>query len=358
MAGANDNYGALITEDRYCPRCRYSLKGLAVGGVCPECGTTIVLPREGTRRKGEGPLADAPKAYLHILILASVGAGGGACLVLVTAMPFWSARFDPLSIGAIRLGAGVLWLASLAIMMRPRPTNLAQAERPRDELAPLRIVVLATQVFLVLAPASLVLGAASGVDALAEVSPIFFWIGMLGWPATGWYLGTIADWGNDFPLATRLKGSAWTIGAGYILVGVVWGIGWLDPGAGSFLSYIAFACVGFWLIARGVMVIGTFQIGGMVQWAMRNNERSLERDRTITERSREREAKRARAAGALGVPGPDPELLRSIEEANRHEPAQAAGTTDQEERPRPQASRFMHRIERGADSDPYAIEDG
>ena len=57
--------GEVITEDRLCRKCNYSLKGLHAGGMCPECGTPI--PRPKPRVLGGDNLSDAPVGYLRTL---------------------------------------------------------------------------------------------------------------------------------------------------------------------------------------------------------------------------------------------------------------------------------------------------
>ncbi len=352
-SGERGTFGALITENRYCTSCQYNLKGLTVGGVCPECGTTIVVFEHRGSRTGDLPLPEAPRLYLNLLTLASVVAGATACVILASSMPFWSAQFGAAEMEAVRVGAAALWFGALLVTMRPRPTSAPEGEREPDPLSLLKIGVIATQVLLLLGAVVGLAGELAGIDRLAGPASGLFWLGMLGWPAVAWHFGTIADWGNDFTLATRLKGASWTLAAGFLIVGAVWAVGWLDSGAGTFLRWIAYAMFGFWVIALLAMIAGIFQTGSMVQWAIKNNNRAIERDRVFAERAQERERKRAEKDPGAPIPGPDPELLRSIEEANRHPHAEPQAPDED----RPQSSPSMHRIRKSGDADPYAIED-
>ena len=61
--------GATLTDDRPCLQCGYSLKGLKISGVCPECGREVIRSLQGNL------LVHSSSAFVRRLV-------GGATLVL------------------------------------------------------------------------------------------------------------------------------------------------------------------------------------------------------------------------------------------------------------------------------------
>lgn len=88
-AGAGPMAGAgMVSEERYCIKCGYSLIGLPVVGGCPECGTAVEISlREPT-------LATASREYLETIGrgLALVLNGILLMVVVSAAAMFWGTR--------------------------------------------------------------------------------------------------------------------------------------------------------------------------------------------------------------------------------------------------------------------------
>ena len=68
-----------IESDRPCAGCGYNLKGLFVGGVCPECGRPISVPK---KRMLDDTLVDAPRAFLLRFAVAASAAFVVLCIVI------------------------------------------------------------------------------------------------------------------------------------------------------------------------------------------------------------------------------------------------------------------------------------
>jgi hypothetical protein len=60
---------AIVAEDRPCLRCGYNVRGLRVGGRCPECGTALGV---GGRPRGAAAINDAPVEHLNSLRTGSL----------------------------------------------------------------------------------------------------------------------------------------------------------------------------------------------------------------------------------------------------------------------------------------------
>ena len=71
----------VVTEAMPCRKCGYDLRGLRFGSKCPECGQVITR----LTRRAESMLGDAPRAYLHRLMVGFVlmGVGGAGYWMLL-----------------------------------------------------------------------------------------------------------------------------------------------------------------------------------------------------------------------------------------------------------------------------------
>jgi hypothetical protein len=117
---------SVIMEPRPCRHCGYDLKGLRVGGKCPECGEPI-RARKKSFGPREGTMSDAPPAYVKRVGLGFTLMSVGIILSLV-GVPLGC--FVPYGLlGAILLGS-LFWIAGAWIITGPRPAEFREVHNP------------------------------------------------------------------------------------------------------------------------------------------------------------------------------------------------------------------------------------
>lgn len=315
-----------IEQDKPCPKCGYNLKGLTVGGVCPECGRAISVPQ---KRMLEDTLIDAPRAYLHrFAISLSVAFLGLAMSVLgiftIVSSAVVKGVFGFYQLGGIgmnmivpsipdRLFAVVflvgaaMWAGGLLVATLPRPTPVDAQDSRKREWMRLRVGVGVTQaawfvaavlafLLVYLAPQQPAPGAGPSVSPSAWMGPVagvalFFTLtGIVGLIPTAVLLARFADWVPDTDLGWRMRTSAWSIavfGTLLVLTGVT------PPGLPSFAGLIPFLLwisVGFvWAFFIIGLLVQFWSIGQLASagWAAKENHRIREeRDQRMLEKMR------------------------------------------------------------------------
>ncbi len=118
--------GDTLPDDAACSHCKYSLRGLRAGGRRPECGTPIAFRRR--RHRLDDHLTDAFPSYLKTLAVGCWLMFGGA-LVTGACLMLARATFNPYPAAAAGV-SGLFWWAGVWIVTRPRQT----AAVPRAEL--------------------------------------------------------------------------------------------------------------------------------------------------------------------------------------------------------------------------------
>jgi hypothetical protein len=341
-SGAIKGIPMLVEQDRPCPACGYNLKGLAVGGVCPECGRAIAL----AAKKGESDtLVDAPRHYLHRFATSLTVAFLGLSLNLLGLFTVvgiiaingvlvfyrlggpkklawgvnWQIRTPSNTLIGIAflIGAGI-WLGGLLVATLPRPTPPAAPESRSEEWKRLRLAVWILEAgWLACAAIILILALAAPTPlpvTAAGVAPVMpAWVGiasslallaafagLVGLLPTAILLGRYADWIPDTELGWRLRTSAWSIGVFGTLILVT---GVTPPGLPSFAGLIPFALwlsIGFiWLFflaGLGVLFLSIAQMAKTSWDAVENHRHREEKDQRMLEKMRrEREEQDRRA---------------------------------------------------------------
>lgn len=329
-----------IDFDRPCAGCGYNLKGLFVGGVCPECGRPIAVPK---KRMLDDTLVDAPRDFLvrfaSALTLAFIGLAlsvfGFFTIVATTVvngvLGFYriGGHNSTLSPGrgivvpsapdkayaiAFLLGAA-MWSTGLFIATLPRPTPPDSQENRRAEWKRLRIASNAVQTSWLLAAtlgATVIFATPAtgyGPQPPAWIGPamiaaiLAIIVGVAGLVPTSVLLARYADWVPDNELSWRLRTSAWSIavfGTLIVLTGIT------PPGLPSFAGFIAFflwlGLAVFWLGFLGGLGVQFWSIGQLAAagWAAKTNHQIREeRDRRMLEKMQREKEEADRRADAL-----------------------------------------------------------
>lgn len=333
--GAIKGLPTIIGHDRPCPGCGYNLIGLAVGGVCPECGRPIT----SVVRKGlDDTLIDAPRPYLKRFASALTAGFIGLALnvlglftalslaVVNSVFGFYGTvgpngavgpqlriptPSDGLFAAAFVLGSA-LWLAGLIVATLPRPTPPSAPESREREWSRMRVAAWLTQgawpfasiVILILAlaaPAPAPGGSMPAwVAALATLALAATLVAIGGLVPAAILLARYADWIPDTDLGWRMRTSAWSIGVFGSLILLT---GVTPPGLPSFAGLIPFVLwmsLGFlWLFFLAGLAVLFWSIAQMAKtaWdAVANHAQREERDKRMLERMRqEREDQQRRA---------------------------------------------------------------
>jgi len=304
---------ATIEHDRPCAVCSYNLRGLDIGGRCPECGTPIRTPAGSLDRLG-----DAPLSYLSVLAIGYLMMGFAALFLIIAAIFSVFSAVDG-SEAVLGFGSGLLWVAGCGVTALPRrralPERLQGQERHNDWLW-LRVAMLATQSFVPLAFAVGFFFGPTWTHYLLTPA-------LLGLVPLGLYQGHLAKWADDDGLHHRWVGcgiaSAGLFAILFVLdhlsllatvtlggdsaLAIVFGI------ARFILGFIAAPLMALAIVALAVQ---PFFAANMVHWARRNamNENARE------ERRRERWRRRAEELSSGSLVS-DPDSFAGSADGNR-----------------------------------------
>lgn len=254
-AAKRANQGALIEDEQACDACGYSLRGLRVGGVCPECGEPIefdisvpgAVRRRRQRRwwnrlgpaqligthqrrrqrlarerlaasaepkpllKPETTLSQAPIWRIRLLqlgyVLAALGAtGGGVGLALHRAGGVGGAA-------GVWLAAAALWLGGVAVLCAPKPRGAGREEEDWSWTL-FRALALTTQsAWLLLAAAH---AATQGTLAQGFVLTALV-VAVAGLAPTFWLFKRLACWSEDACNGDRIANAGLYLAAGGLL---------------------------------------------------------------------------------------------------------------------------------------------
>ncbi|TVQ31610.1 MAG: hypothetical protein EA376_09070 [Phycisphaeraceae bacterium] len=190
--------GDVITEERNCHSCGYDLRGLHIGGVCPECGVEILPPRKKVMVRDT--LVDAPIPFIAIFHFGFMLLTIGASAIVVAPIAMWLGSSE---VGLLLLRLGSLtWLTGLIILCRPRPKPPELGEEPRDSPVWVGVMyaALVTQAIGVIALWLPLVLPTFTTGALIGVG-----IGVVGLAPTVLWLARLAEWVPDADRAHRMR---------------------------------------------------------------------------------------------------------------------------------------------------------
>lgn len=281
--------GQVITESRPCPGCEYDLKGLRIGGHCPECGQLIRAKRKSYGPR-EGTMTDAPPAYVKRVGLGFTLMSVGIALTLL-GVPL--SCFVRHALLVTTLLGSLAWIAGVVIVSMPRPPEFAEQQNPILDTPKWRtgvrtaaamwplfltcaILAVLTQTAGMLGTMFLIATGLAGVASFVGLIPISI------------YVAEMEFWMSDDTGGWQLRGAAWLI--------LVFGILFL-------ITTVAVPFLAFWcalVLVVATIILGWHIVGcaSQTRWVLRYQEQNAGRAERITERLRDRSERGGTVAGA------------------------------------------------------------
>lgn len=305
----------IILGDRACIDCGYNLRGLKIGGVCPECGRSIEAKKSAPRYSDQ--LVQAPIGWLEafsmgalLMFLAALG-----LVIMTIALLFYSGPVMVLIIGFISLA----WFGGVWLVTRPRPMLAATVVNTRLEWSGARVAARLTQACWPLASIGILLavvlrqGAAPGAAVgVASVSGSLLGLVALGGLAPLCVmLARIAEWAEDSSLAQGFRGSASTLGVCGIIIGLAVFQSFTGVLTGFLGGFLGAVQAGFFVLLAffppAYFLLCLFRLQHMARWAVWNH--------VAAEARMDRFKARAAANAAIGAPPPTSPPLPSPRKA-------------------------------------------
>jgi hypothetical protein len=277
-------------QSRPCTKCKYDLKGLRIGGNCPECGELIRAKRKSFGPR-EGTMTDAPPAYVKQVGLGFTVMSLGIVAV-IAGVPL--SCFVPYALlGAVLLGS-LAWAAGTWIISMPRPTEFAEHENPIMDSPRWRLGVrVASAMWILYLLLAIGAVAAEGVGVLeptlliaAGLAGLAAFIGLVPLSV---YVAEIEFWMSDDTGGWQLRGAAWAI--------LVFGVLFIVMSA--IAPFLGFWCLIVLLVATGVLGWHILGCANRTRWVLKYQQQNEGRSERITERLRDRSERGGTVAGSM-----------------------------------------------------------
>jgi hypothetical protein len=309
-------FGEVITDERRCPECDYDLRGLRLGGKCPECGEPISIAAAiGSQLR----LRDhfAPLFFVDCLGFFVFGIAG-AMLPLGLIGARFLPNLTPAQLLAQNLLLSLVWLLGVVMLLRAHQRATPHGSGVFAEFVPYtRLSAVVSQALL---PALAILMhyyTTTATPALGWFAGLLSIVIAAGWVPVALLLSGYAEHYGDSPLAGRFRSIAWTLavfGVGTLLVIF---LGWLNTGFSTLVRMFGWLVVAVWAFSFIAMCFSTLQVANTVRWAYVNTKAAQARDDRL--RAKAKQAAESERPPALPTDAmPDPALLAKLEAAPTH----------------------------------------
>lgn len=339
--------GKAIDFDLKCHVCKYNVRGLNLGGPCPECGTPIELPEV---------VHDAVKLGDHFRPLFALDCMGmflfGLSGLMFLGMALSGTLVGPSSSLTMTVTLGVIWLGGVLQALQKQSmwsSDADEGEFPWMLLS--QWASLVSQAGVPLIPFAMYWSSSAsgggGSTTWGAIAIFLFVVAAAGWVPLGLVLSELADRYDDSKLADEFRSCALCLGVfGVGTVLVLW-LGWLGTGFSNLARVFGWFIVALWVFAYAWTCVGSIRIANSMRWAVINRRAAMYRDDRLRAKAREEEQRAV-------VPDP----------VTDHEPVGPAPVALSEEPGGPllerpdyvKPSSTEHRIDRASDT-PYALED-
>lgn len=277
---------APIGADRPCHECGYNLIGLRPGDQCPECGHHIPIPRTGV--KGDN-LTDAPIAYLRRLALSVTGAALVTALAVMSTMLAAASASLPLAYAGVAFS--LLFAAAVQPVLQQRPIGERTVpDQVLDHPRWRRVIRLSAAMWPVFSVV-VALWASAGayawkIEPVAAVARVLFFIlASASLTPLILYLAALASWAGDGSLASRLRGSAWVLVVGSVVILAARLLEAIVSGPlNGVINFGMIFVTAVYVGAVVVTVIGFLQLVGVASAAVSSNRATIERDSRVAAR--------------------------------------------------------------------------
>lgn len=299
----------LIVADRVCTGCGYSLKGLRLGGNCPECGKPISGRKKTPRYTDQ--LVHAPMEWLEVFAIGTLlmFLSAAASLGMIITLLF----VQNVPILLVFAGITAAWSLGVWMSTRPRPVMPTTTVNVVHEWSGLRMMARVSQAFWPLTVllalfciwvynnslSTVALYAAIGCTGLALL------VAVAGLAPTCALLAHLADWAEDSSLSQSLRGCAWTIGFSGVVIALAVLNGYTGI-LGGFMGGLLMVCIiAMVFMPPGYFLFCLFRVQSMARWAIWNHvaaDAKLDRFRTRAEAA---SRKAARGVSPRHIPPPE-----------------------------------------------------
>jgi len=281
-----------ITTDRECDHCGYNLKGLPMGGKCPECGSPV---RRKSIRTSGFMSEEAPTRFVRNLqtgfLLASLA-------IIISVLGTFTGRASEF----INVFAAFMWIAGIFFitLKRPgigsiRPDIVLDDDRVRLTVRLLNLswpagaLISAAHAALISTPSGGNSFAVGSLAVLESVIGIVSWIGMI---PTSIYLAELAYWSSHDNLAHRMRGAAWILAVIGTLTAVMTGFGLLlNSGTLLFLAIFPSIIIFFTIIVYNFTF---FQMAHVMHWVIKHQRLAASSFERVEERRKKEEKYKGR----------------------------------------------------------------
>ncbi len=281
---------AIIAEDRPCRRCGYNIRGLRVGGRCPECGTAV---RVVGRPRGEAAINDAPIEHLHalrtgsLLMLLGGPVGTAAFVVAIQTEQISNGNAFTASIGLVATLGLLAWAVGAWMVHSPAPSPRTGEARSAWQMTN-RLLAFAPVVTCGCLYMQLFLG--PRLEWLIAAA-IMLVVSLAGFLSFCYYASSLCLWAGDDETAERFRVSGFVAIIGGILFGLAFsgtlvfiifnGAGVLSIPAACVTGLLTIYCT--WGAIRCL-----YSLHANFRWAITNRFDSMDADVRIADRIRRR----------------------------------------------------------------------